>query len=350
MRALRIAAALLLWSGAASAQSLLERSPNLHGTWGLQKGTGAFLFAHRFEFLNGGDQLLNIPTLTLAVGLPLGLTAGLAYTSNSEIVRSKLSKNETEYWLKRGFALGGGMSLAGIAAYNGVAQSLDGAVSGRAELGRLALLGEVRGFSDLFATGDPAMAGAVGAIARLTPYLAVVGDVGKVLSVDSFNAVWSAGVALAIPGSPHTLSFQATNGGAMTLQAASRDKAIGAEKLRYGFEFTVPLGNASQWARIFRPAPPVSATPATGGGAAGMARVPIRMIAYTAPEVHIRVGQSVEWTNFDPTAHTVTGENWGSDILLEGAHYVRQFDQPGRYPYRCLPHPQMTGIVIVEGP
>jgi plastocyanin len=58
----------------------------------------------------------------------------------------------------------------------------------------------------------------------------------------------------------------------------------------------------------------------------------------------------VEWTNYDPTPHTVTGEGWGSELLAEGGRYVRRFDQPGRYPYRCLPHPQMTGVVIVEAP
>ena len=61
-----------------------------------------------------------------------------------------------------------------------------------------------------------------------------------------------------------------------------------------------------------------------------------------------RAGESVEWLNQDQTPHTVTGEGWASEILMEGGRYTRRFDQPGRYPYRCLPHPQMTGVVIVE--
>ena len=348
MRSVRLALALLLVARAAAAQSVLDRSPNMHGTWGLRAGNAAFVFAHRFEFLDGGDQLLNVPTLSLALGLPLGLTAGLEYTSNSEIVPSALNQNETEYWLKRPFALGERASVAGIVAWNGLAESLDGAVSARADLGPLALTGELRGFSDLFGSGEGGFAGAVGGIARITPYLGVSGDVGRVLSADSFATVWTGGLAVAIPGSPHTLSLHATNGGAMSLQAASRKKTIGAEPVRYGFAFTIPLGNGSQWARIFRPAPPVE--PAAAGSADSAAvRVAMRMVAYTPAEVRIRAGQSVEWINFDPMVHTVTGDGWDSGLMNEGGRYTRRFDRPGRYPYRCLPHPQMTGVVIVEG-
>ena len=346
------ALALSIASGA-SAQSLLDRSPNLHGTWTLQRGHAAFVFAHRFEIIQGGDELFNVPTLSLALGLPLGLTAGLDYSSNSEIDIAARGSNETEYWLKRALPIGPRAAVAAIAGYNTRAGSFDGALSARTEFGRLALLGELRGFTDLFATGEAGAAAAVGGIARLTPYLGITGDVGKVLSVDSFATVWSGAVALAIPGSPHTLNLQATNGGAMTLQGASRAKVLGPESIRWGFVFTVPLGTGSQWARIFRPAPAAPAAPAgpaapTPSGSGVAAQVGMRMIAYQPPEVRIRAGQSVEWINQDPTRHTVTGDGWTSELLNEGGRYVRQFAQPGRYPYRCLPHPQMTGVVIVE--
>lgn len=346
MRPIVLALALLLAARAAPAQSVLDRSPNLHGTWGLASGNASFVFAHRFEFLDGGDQLINVPTLGLAVGLPLGLTAGLEYTSNSEILPSALSENETEYWLKRGFSLGRRASFAGIVAWNGLAESVDGAVAARTDLGPLALMGEARAFSDLFGSGEGGFAGAVGGVLRATPYLGVSGDVGRVLSADSFSTVWTGGLAIAIPGSPHTLSLHATNGGAMTLQAASRKKAIGAESVRYGFSFTIPLGNGAQWARIFRPAAP--APPAPAGAARAAARVDIRMVAYAPGEVRLRAGQSVEWVNYDPMVHTVTGEGWDSGVMTEGARFVHRFERAGRYPYKCLPHPQMTGVVIVE--
>ena len=343
MRRLCLLGAFVLGGASAlSAQSVLERTPNIHGTWGLQSGQAAFAFAHRFEFIEGGDEMLNIPTLSLAVGLPLGLMAGLEYSSNSEIRADAQGSNEAEYYLKRPFPIGSRSAVAGIVAYNGQAESFDAALSARTELGRLGLMGELRGFTDLFATGEAGAAGTVGAVVKLTPFLGVVGDVGKVLSADSFDAVWSAGLGLAIPGSPHTLSLHATNGGAMTLQGSTREKTFGPEDVRYGFTFTIPLGNGSQWARIFRPAR------ATAPSTSGAVQVPMRMIAYVPPEIRIRAGQSVEWINQDPTPHTVTGEGWASEIILEGGRYTRRFDQPGRYPYRCLPHPQMTGVVIVE--
>lgn len=348
MRTWILALAMLGGVEGAAAQSVLERSPNLQGTWTLRPGNAAFVFAHRFEFISGGDELFNVPTLSLALGIPLGLTVGLDYSSFSEIVPENRAGNEAQYWIKRGLALGTGTEVAGLVGYNTAAGSIDGAMTARQEVGPLALLGELRAFSDLFGTGEAAGAGAVGAGVQLTPYLGVTADVGRVLSQDSFPAVWSAALAVAIPGTPHTFSLQATNGGAITLQGSVREKVLGVESVRYGFVFTVPLGTGSQWARIVRP----SAREPTPPADSVAARVEIRMIAYGPQEVRIRPGQSVEWVNRDPVVHTVTGDDgsWGSELLQEGGRYIRRFDQPGRYPYHCIPHPQMTAVVIVEEP
>lgn len=348
MRAPLLLAALLLAPGGGAAQSVLDRSPNLQGVWTLPAGRAAFVFAHRFELINGADELFNVPTLSLALGLPLGLTAGLDYSSFSEIVPERRAGNETQYWLKRAFRLAPSTRVAALVARNTAARSWDAAGALRQELGPLSLLGEVRAFSDLFGTGDAGWAGAAGAALRLTPYLALTGDVGRVLSADSAT-VWSGAVAIAIPGSPHTMSFQATNGGAITLQGTAREKVLGSESVRYGFVFTVPLGTAEQWGRIVRgdpPAPPAAAPAPDSVGA----RVDIRMIAYQPGEVRIRAGQSVEWINRDPVVHTVTADDgsWGSEMMPEGARYHRRFDRPGRYAYHCLPHPMMTGVVVVE--
>jgi plastocyanin len=328
-------------------QSVVERSPNMHGTWTLAPRAAAFVFAHRFEFLDGGDELRNIPTLTLALGLPAGLTIGLDYTSNSEVVQGRTGGNETQYWFKRGLEIREGTTVAGLLAYNTAAASVDGALGVRHRLRRLSLLGEVRAFSDRFGRGDPGMAAAVGAAVHLTDHLALTGDVGRVLAEDSIPSTWSAALAMAIPGSPHTFSLQATDGGALTLQGTSRRTPLAFRDVRYGFTFTVPLGSRSQWARIFRAAP---ATPAPAPDA-GTARVEIRMVAYAPREIRIRAGESVEWVNRDPIEHTVTADDggWGSEMMKEGEAYVRRFDRPGRYPYHCLPHPQMTGVVVVEG-
>lgn len=351
MRTLSAVLGLFVCASGAGAQSLLERSPNLYGVWTLDRGRAAFVFAHRFEFHEGGDELLNIPTLTLAVGLPLGLTAGLDYSSNSEVV-TRAGGNENQLWLKRALDAGPA-TAAGLVAYNTAARSLDGAVSVRGEAGRVSLFGEGRAFSDVSGSGESGAAATVGAALGLTDYLALTADVGRVLTQDSFPAAWSAAVAVAIPGSPHTFSLQATNAGSLTLHGASHERPRGFSRVRYGFVFTVPL-TGSRWARIFRPspAPEAAETPPAGLASAQdiAARVEMRQIAYTQPEVRIRAGQSVEWTNRDPVVHTVTGDDasWGSGFLNEGDRFVHRFDRPGRYPYHCGPHPQMTAVVIVE--
>lgn len=143
MRRMLTTAALLFLLGSgglADAQSMLERSPNLHGVWTLPTGQAAFVFAHRFELLDGADELRNIPTLTLGAGLPFGIAAGLDYTSNSEIARGSTGANEVEYWLKRAFIPTRELGFAALVGYNSVPGSLDGAIDARLGLGPVAAI------------------------------------------------------------------------------------------------------------------------------------------------------------------------------------------------------------------
>lgn len=346
MRFVLALAALLLFTGSGEGQSVLERSPNLQGVWTMPSGQAAFVFAHRFELLDGADELRNIPTLTLAAGLPFGFTAGLDYTSNSEISRGSTGANEVEYWVKRSLVPTRTVALAGLIGYNTVAGSVDGALDVRLGLGPVAIMGEIRGFSDAFGSGEAAGAAALGGLLRFTPYLALTGDVGRVLTTDSLGTVWSAAIAVAIPGTPHSFSIQAANNGATTLQGASRRPEGALESVRYGFTFTVPLGTGSQWARVFRPAPP----PPAASADTSVVRVDMRQIAFAPTEIRIRPGQRVEWINRDPTVHTVTADDgsWGSELIQESGTYSRVFEESGRHPYHCIPHPMMRGVVIVE--
>ena len=75
---------------------------------------------------------------------------------------------------------------------------------------------------------------------------------------------------VAIPGTPHTFSLQATNTSTATLEGASR----GTSQRRYGFEFTIPFTLARYFGRR-QPArrrrggaaaPPHPATPRRRGG------------------------------------------------------------------------------------
>jgi plastocyanin len=80
------------------------------------------------------------------------------------------------------------------------------------------------------------------------------------------------------------------------------------------------------------------------------AHVVIRGANFDPIEVRVPAGGTVVWTNADPLIHTVTAADgdWGSPTLVMQAGFARRFDEPGRYPYLCAPHPHMTGVVIVE--
>ena len=195
-----------------SAQSLLERSPNIQGVWGLESGRGVFVFAHRFEVISGGDELTSIPTLTLGAGLPLHLTTGIDFTSYSEAVPDKVAGNEAQFWIKRPVRVAPSLDVAPILAYNTAASSFDGALDVRVALTRrLQAFAEGRAFSDLFGSGDAGAAGAVGMGIRLFEHLSLTADIGKVLTESDVPAAWSAAVAMEIPGSPHTVSLVASN-------------------------------------------------------------------------------------------------------------------------------------------
>lgn len=252
-RTCSLLALLLAFAGQAAAQASVERSPNVQGVWGLEPAAAIFVLSHRFEVMEGGDELISIPTLTLGIGLPLGVAAGVDFTSFSEVVPATLTGNEAQLWLKRPFAFGV-VETALIGGYNTAAESWDGAVDVAVPAGRFRLFAEGRAFSSLFGSGDAGAAAAVGGGIRLTQFLGLTADVGKVLTEDDIPAAWSSALVLEIPSSPHTLSLVLTNTGATTLHGASREKVLGDQDVRYGFTFTVPLGGRGRWGRIFEPA------------------------------------------------------------------------------------------------
>ncbi len=80
--------------------------------------------------------------------------------------------------------------------------------------------------------------------------------------------------------------------------------------------------------------------------------VNIQGFAFSPQNPTINVGDTVIWTQSDATTHTVNSTaapfplNSGS--LGIGASYASTFTTAGTFPYRCNPHPSMTGSVIVQ--
>lgn len=69
-------------------------------------------------------------------------------------------------------------------------------------------------------------------------------------------------------------------------------------------------------------------------------------------EITIKRGQTVRWENHEKRQyHSVwfeaLGEDEPADYLFPDDTYERTFEQTGSFPYRCGPHPEMTGTVRV---
>jgi plastocyanin len=94
-----------------------------------------------------------------------------------------------------------------------------------------------------------------------------------------------------------------------------------------------------------------------GGGLAGAEQtveVVVQNYRYQPQVVRIKVGDTVKWVNREKrTSHSVVfpvEQGGESERFFPDESWQRRFDTPGRYPYHCGPHPEMTGVVEVEAP
>lgn len=343
----------LALSGTASplpAQSLLDRPPNVSGDWVVGLGTVQFNFIHRFVVSDAPlKKVSNFPTFALAAGLPFNTMLGFHYATNSTL--TPRYPNEWEFF-GRLAALsqdrGAPLDVAGQVGYNTAAEGLDGEISVARRIGPVRVLVVGRGLSDPFESDNPRFAVGGGATLRLTRFIALAGDVATLTDRNDSvgeKVAWSAGLHLAIPNTPHTLSLQATNTNTATLQGLSR----GESEVRYGFEFTVPI----TLARIFgKRGQPASVDTARMGVPPDRVReTVIRGMRFPEDRIEIDVGTVITWRNEDPLAHTVTARDgsFDSTLIQPGERWSHLFDTPGTYDFFCTPHPFMTGVVVVRG-
>src|SRR5215471_7367815 len=80
------------------------------------------------------------------------------------------------------------------------------------------------------------------------------------------------------------------------------------------------------------------------------AKVSIANFTFEPAEITIAAGETVTWINNDGAPHGLEYSDGakGTDLLLPGASFSRQFDRPGTYDYNCSVHPYMTGRVVVR--
>jgi plastocyanin len=163
---------------------------------------------------------------------------------------------------------------------------------------------------------------------------------------------WSAGVSVAIPHTPHTLSLHATNANNATLQSASR----GTDRTRYGFEFTIPLTLSRYFGRGAAPSAespePTARREPTGAPAAGRdtLKVEVQDFLFQPGRIEVAAGTTVVWTNSGQVAHTVTAEDgsFESGAIEPGRSRGLTFARTGSFPFHCTPHPFMRGVVVVR--
>lgn len=339
------------------AQPATQRTPNVEGTWIPAPWHLHFTFNHRFKAAGGdvfdGGKVTNWPSFGLGLGLWRPASAGVRYTSRPQVGERP---NEWFPYLKvlPYSAPGERFAISVLGGYDTGIESWDGELSAQVRLWRFRLLAAARGFSKALATDDAGLALAGGVNLRLNRYLSLAGDVADLVAGPDLKAGWSAGLQVAIPFTPHTLSIQVTNTRSTLLQAASfsLDNA-----LVYGFEFTVPFSGFARWGRIFKPgAQGVQGAQGAQGqvpGAAGerVVRIDVRSYTFGDGRITIPAGTTVRWENGDAVAHTVTADDgsWGSLLIEPGGMFERTFDEPGGYTYHCVPHPFMKGVIVVEG-
>ena len=322
-------------SNGVAAQSVLERTPNLSGGWVGSTGTLQFNFLHRFSVSDAPlRKVTNTPTFLLSYRLPLPLLVGMNYATSSDVVTTPSLPNEWEAFAR--YARFGGAVQLG---YNQAARSADAEVTVGRRLGPVRVLAVGRFLSNGYGSDTTRYAIGGGASLRLRRGIALAGDFATLIDRrPGEKAAWGAALQLAIPYSPHTFSLQVSNTTTGTLQGASR----GRDKVRGGFEFTIPFTLSRYFGR---------AKQAAGGGVTGSGTpVEMRAMAFAPLRIEVTAGTTVAWTNRDQLEHTVTADDasWDSGPIAAGGTWRHTFAQPGTYAFHCTPHPFMTGVVVVR--
>lgn len=342
------------------AQGTLDRSPDVSGDWVVAPGTVQFNFLHRFVRSPGPvRKVTNFPTFLLATSFLKGTTVGFNYSTNSTLAAAY--PNEWEFFARARpwtQSRGSPLDVAGQVGYNLASRGIDGEVSLGWRTGPLALTAVGRILSDPDpGQSDPDLALGGGAVLKVTRHLALQGDYVRLTQVaraSGERAAWSAGIAVAIPNTPHTLSLHATNTNTGTLQGATR----GATEVRYGFEFTIPITLARYFGhRGKAPGPPPGPADSAAAGivpdgpvAGPVFRSSMAAIKFQDERIEVPVGTTVEWSNDDQVAHTVTADYnaFDSGNLESGQIWRYTFTRVGTFGFHCTLHPFMKGSIVVK--
>ena len=77
----------------------------------------------------------------------------------------------------------------------------------------------------------------------------------------------------------------------------------------------------------------------------------IKDFKFTPQEITVKRGETIRWENHEKRQyHSVWFETSGEDepdYFFPEEFFERSFDTSGSLPYRCGPHPRMTGVIHV---
>jgi plastocyanin len=285
-----LAPALLAPVADARAQSLLDRPDNLSTDWVGGSGTLYFNFVHRFSVSPAPERkVTNFPTFLIAAGYRSRVLVGLDYATNSALAARY--PNEYEFFGRYAPVQqeeGASFDLGAQLDYNLAVKGLDGEVSIARRQGPVRFAAVTRMIADTLGGSRQRLAFGGGGTVRLNRFVALAGDASALVHRENGEkAAWSAGLHIALPTTPHTLSLHVSNASTSTLQGLTR----GSDTKRYGFEFTIPIhlsrffgaqAEAAPTAPGVRPAAGRAAPPAPADAAAAAPRTPPAPAA-TAP-------------------------------------------------------------------
>lgn len=97
---------------------------------------------------------------------------------------------------------------------------------------------------------------------------------------------------------------------------------------------------------------PTTPTPTPTSAGSVQQTVSISGFSFQPSSMNVKVGDTVTWTNQDPTTHTVTADDGSFDsgniASATGGTYSHTFTTVGTFSYHCAIHPSMKGTVVVE--
>jgi len=80
----------------------------------------------------------------------------------------------------------------------------------------------------------------------------------------------------------------------------------------------------------------------------GTVHVTIENLTFVPAEIEAKVGNTIEWVNKDPIAHTAT-VNGGWEVMIPpGATATRVVQAGDGVEYYCRFHPNMTGRIVIH--